>query len=171
MQKIYKCLYCGREFQDKIPHKCNTGYRKHHLKFKNMKSFNVINYNFNSKKFEYYDVIPYLVNAYKELVKRHKSNPDDDYWKIPETFEEFKKFVKRESQYQFWSRCEYEIVLGPWPYIAAPNESYDRSKENDLDAWKEHWKKHLDSCDKWDVYDQIMMNLDTVTKILMECVK
>lgn len=171
MQKIYKCLYCGREFQDRIPHKCNNGYRKHHLKFKNMKQFNVINYNFNARKFESYDVIPYLVNAYKEQIKRHKDNPNDDYWKIPETFDEFKTFVKRESQYQFWSRCEYEIILGPWPYVLAPNEGYNKSDENNIDAWKEHWKKHLDSCDKWDVYDQIMMNLDIVTKILMECVK
>ena len=133
-----------------------------------MKQFNVINYNFNARKFEPYDVIPYLVHAYKEQIKRHRDNPNDDYWKIPETFDEFKIFVQRESQYQFWSRCEYEIVLGPWPYISAPNEGYDTSKENDVEAWKEHWKKHLDSCDKWDVYQQIMMNLDLVTETLME---
>ena len=57
MQKIYKCLYCGREFQDKIPHKCNNGYRKHHLKFKKMQQFNVINYDFNAQKFESYEMI------------------------------------------------------------------------------------------------------------------
>lgn len=136
-----------------------------------MKTFNVIHYNPNTQEFEPYDVIPYLVNAYNEQIKRHKINPDDEYWKVPETFEEFKKFVKRESQYQFWSRCEYEIILGPWPYISAPNEGYDNSKENDLDAWKEHWKKHLDSCDKWDVFDQIMMNIDTVTKLVIESIE
>ena len=82
MQKIYKCLYCGREFQDKIPHKCNTGYRKHHLKFKNMKSFNVINYNFNAKEFEPYDVMPYLVSAYKEQVDDHgKDYKENDRFK------------------------------------------------------------------------------------------
>ena len=136
-----------------------------------MKQFNVINYNFNARKFEPYDVIPYLVHAYKEQIKRHRDNPNDDYWKVPETFDEFKIFVQRESQYQFWSRCEYEIVLGPWPYVSAPNEGYDTSKENDVEAWKEHWKKHLDSCDKWDVYQQIMMNLDLVTKTLIECLE
>lgn len=142
MQKIYKCLYCGREFIDKIPHKCSTGYRKHHLTFKNMKQFNVINYNFNAQKFESYDVIPYLINAYKDIVKKHHNNPNDEYWKVPQTFDEFKEFVKKESQYQFWSRCEYEIILVDWPC-----------------------QKHEE---KWDVYDQIMMNLDIVTKLLME---
>ena len=145
MQKIYKCLYCGREFIDKIPHKCNTGYRKHHFNFKNMKAFNVINYNFNAQKFESYDVIPYLINAYKDTVKRHHNNPNDKYWKVPQTFDEFKEFVKKESQYQFWSRCEYEIILVDWPC-----------------------QKHEE---KWDVYDQIMMNLDIVTKLLMESVE
>ena len=110
-----------------------------------MKQFNVINYNFNAQKFESYDVIPYLINAYKARVRRHHNNPNDEYWKVPQTFEEFKEFVKKESQYQFWSRCEYEIILVDWPC-----------------------QKHEE---KWDVYDQIMMNLDIITKLLMESVE
>ena len=135
-----------------------------------MKQFNVIICDFNTKKFKAYNIMPYLINAYHEKVEKHKKYPDDEYWKVPETFEEFKKFVQRESQYQFWSRCEYEIILEPWPYVFAPNEGYDTSRENDVEAWKEHWKKHLDSCDKWDVYDQIMMNLNVITEILMNVV-
>lgn len=107
-----------------------------------MKQFNVINYNFNTQKFEYYDIIPYLVRAYKERVDKHKEFPDDDYWRVPQTFGEFKKFVRSESQYQFWSRCEYEIILVDWPC-----------------------QKHEE---KWDVYDQIIMNLDIITQIVME---
>ena len=145
MQKIYKCSYCGREFQDKIPHKCNNGYRKHHLKFKKMQQFNVINYNFNAQKFESYDVIPYLVNAYNDRVKYHNEFPEEEFWKVPQTFDEFKEFVQRESQYHFWARCEYEIILVDWPC-----------------------QKHKE---KWDVYQQIMMNLDLVTKTLMECLE
>ena len=116
-----------------------------------MQSFNVINYDFNQKEFKPYDVIPYLKRCYEERVELLKKLELKDvepqifekYYKVPETFDEFKKFVKDESQYQFWSRCEYEIILGPWPYVSAPNESYDKSKENDINAWKEHWKKHL----------------------------
>lgn len=127
-----------------------------------MKSFNVINFNFNAKRFEAYDVIPYLVSAYNEQVERNNTALSDfqsakteqeielaksnlQYWKIPKTFDEFKDFIKKESQYQFWSRCEYEIILVDWPCQKIE--------------------------DKWDVYDQIMMNLDTVTEILMKCVE
>lgn len=120
--------------------------------------FNVINYDINAKKFIAYDIMPYLVDAYNERVKRYhelnfkastsKTQKKFDeyksaleYWKIPKTFDEFKEFVKNESQYQFWSRCEYEIILSDWP-----SQSIE---------------------EKWDVYNQIMMNLDIVTEILM----
>ena len=128
---------------------------------KEMKSFNVINYDINAREFVPYDVIPYLVNTYNERVKRYyeinlkastsKTQKEFDsykdlleYWRIPKTFDEFKDFVKKESQYQFWSRCEYEIILVDWPC----------QKDEE----------------KWDVYDQIMMNLDTVTKLVMESI-
>lgn len=123
-----------------------------------MNKFNVIIYDFNGKKFTTYDVLPYLRNAYEERVVRHKellkkikrskkldeSILDDKYNKVPVTFNDFKEFVKSESQYQFWSRCEYEIILSDWPPSNPPIE------------------------EKWDVFDQIMMNHDIVTKLLME---
>lgn len=124
-----------------------------------MKSFNVINFNFNARKFEAYDVIPYLVREYHEQIERYnaakleleEAKTEDeikiaksnlDYWRVPQTFGEFKKFVKDRAQYQFWSRCEYEIILVDWPC--------QKTEE------------------KWDVYDQIMMNLDIITQIVME---
>lgn len=123
-----------------------------------MNKFNVIIYDFNSKKFTTYDVLPYLRKTYEERVVRHKellkkikrskkldeSILDDKYNKVPVTFNDFKEFVKSESQYQFWSRCEYEIILSDWPPSNPPIE------------------------EKWDVFDQIMMNHDIVTKLLME---
>jgi hypothetical protein len=126
-----------------------------------MKQFNVINFNFNAKRFEAYDVIPYFVREYHEQIERYntakleleEAKTDDEikiaklnlhYGKVPVTFDEFKEFVKSRAQYQFWSRCEYEIILVDWPC--------QKTEE------------------KWDIYDQIMMNIDIVTKILMECV-
>lgn len=133
-----------------------------------MKQFNVINYSINKTKFESYDVIPYLVNTYKNVIKKHQEYPDVDYWKVPKTFEEFKEFVKKESLHQFWARCEYEIILSPWPYTLSPSE---RAKgENDVEAWKEHWKKHLKECEKIDIHDQIMMNIDVITALVMDSV-
>ena len=107
-----------------------------------MEQFNVINYNCNAKRFETYDVIPHLVDEYNRLkgdkvMQRH--NP------LPVTFDEFKKFVKDESMYQWWGRCEYEIILVDWP-----SQTID---------------------EKWDIYEQIMMNLDLVTELVMESVK
>lgn len=135
-----------------------------------MEKFNVINFDFNSKRFEQYDVIPYFIREYNNQVKKYNEYPNDKYWNVPKTFNEFKQFIKDKSQYQFWSRCEYEIVLSPWPYILAPNEGYDTSKENDVETWKEHWKKHLESCDKWDIHDQIMMNIDIITELVMKSI-
>ena len=127
-----------------------------------MQSFNVINFDFNAQKFKAYDVIPYFIEAYSERTKKYneveleaskcKSEKEFEqyeamlqYWKVPKTFDEFKSFVKKESQHQFWSRCEYEIVLIDWPCGKVD--------------------------EKWDIYDQIMMNLDIVARIVMESVQ
>lgn len=59
----------------------------------------------------------------------------------PSTLEEFKEFVERKARYQWRARCEYEIILSDWPGM-----------------------RHND---KWDIYHQLMMNIDTVTEILM----
>lgn len=100
-----------------------------------MKTFNVIIYDPNYKKFIPYNVIPYFVQAYEELKGKK-------YKKLPKTFEEFKKFVRDEGMYQFWSRCEYEIILVDWP---------GQKVEKKIDVW-----------------NQIEMNWDLVTKLVME---
>jgi len=121
-----------------------------------MKEFNVINYNINRKEFISYNIIPYLVSCY------------DDTKDKPITFDDFKEFVKKESMYQWWSRCEYEIILSPWPYISSPSERYDKKGENDIKAWKEHWNKHLKECQKIDIHYQVMMNLDVITALVID---
>lgn len=95
-----------------------------------MKSFNVIINDFNKGTFEPYDVIPYLMREYNKA--EHK----------PSTFDEFKDFVDKKAKYQWWARCEYEIILSDWP-----------------------GQRHRS---KVDVYHQVMMNIDVVTEILME---
>lgn len=95
-----------------------------------MEKFNVIIEDINTRKFIPYDVIPYLVDQYKKAKDK------------PSTFLEFKEFIRRESMYQWWSRCEYEIVLQSWP--TGKNE------------------------EKIDVYWQVMMNINIITDILMK---
>lgn len=91
-----------------------------------MNSFNVIIE--DNGKFVPYDIIPYLYDKYKEKSPK------------PKTHEEMVEFVKSNSMYQWWARCEYEIVLQGWPN--------DKIQE------------------KWDVHKQVMMNLDLITRVL-----
>lgn len=98
-----------------------------------MKKFNVLIWDFNNDKLEYYDILPYLRRKYDENSK---------YKKVPKTLEEFKNFVDSESRYQFWARCEYEMICHGWPV-----------KQKDY---------------KLDVYEQIMMNIDIIAEILYD---
>ena len=107
------------------------------------RKFYVLTWDFNRDKIEHYDVLPYLRNRLEERIEKNKKD-EDEYFKVPKSFDEFKKFVEDESLYQFWSRCEYEIILKDWPC--------GKTEE------------------KWDIYDQIMMNLDIITNLLMETV-
>lgn len=117
------------------------------------KKFNVMIWDFNHDGLEHYDVMPYLRKCYKERVKSHRKyakrkdyDPNNEYYKIPETLDDFKDFIEQESMYQFWARCEYELICHGWPV-----------QKNEL---------------KLDVHDQIMMNLDIVAEILFnECKK
>lgn len=103
------------------------------------KSFYVLTWDFNKDMIERYDVLPYLRNRLEDRIEKAKE--DDDYsLKPPTTFEEFKQFVGNESMYQFWSRCEYEMIIHGWPV---------------------HKKDY-----KIDVHEQIMMNLDIIAELL-----
>lgn len=94
--------------------------------------YNVIIYNINKKVFEPYNIIPYLVEQYNNLKEP------------PTTFDAIKQFIKKESMYMWWARCEYEIVLTSWP--------------------------NKDVEEKWDIYKQIDMNIDLITKLFMDYV-
>lgn len=95
-----------------------------------MKSFNVIIHDFNGKTFVPYDIMSYLIKEYNELETK------------PSTNKELRDFVEQKALYQWWSRCEYEIILVDWP-----NKSI---------------------AEKWDVYRQVMMNIDVIMDILIE---
>ena len=92
--------------------------------------FNVIIQDFNSKEFVSYDIFPYLTHEYKILKNK------------PSTYEDFKEFIKAKSMYQWWSRCEYEIILTGWP--------------------------NTDFHKKIDIYWQIMMNIDVITELFIK---
>lgn len=97
-----------------------------------MNEFNAIVYDINRKKFVSYDIMPYLRDSYQNLKKIDR----------PKTYDEIKKFVDSELMYQFWSRCEYEIIVSDWPPSGVE--------------------------EKIDVYWQCKMNLDLITRLLIE---
>ena len=63
----------------------------------------------------------------------------------PVEIKDIKEFIKNVSLQQYWGRCEWEIIITDWPC------------------------QKLET--KWDVHQQIMMNIDAVTKIFMENLK
>ena len=88
--------------------------------------FNVIVYNFNTKKFVPYNIFTYLEREFKKSSLKDMSK------------ESLMSWILDKSQYMFWSRCEYEVILSPWP----PNENVSR---------------------KIDVFEQIEMNIEVIT--------
>jgi hypothetical protein len=100
--------------------------------------FNVLEYNWNTMKPSYYNVIPYFKNNWNNK----KSNFEQVKVKDKK---DLKEWIERASQYQYWARCEYEFLMGPWPY-----------KEDTI----------INDLKKIDVHEQIMMNIDILTDLL-----
>lgn len=135
------------------------------------KKFNVLLRDFNKKKPTFYDVLPYFRREWEE----RPYNWDSDYKDVPvKTKEELKKWIKSRSQYQFWSRCEYEFLIAKWPFggwqLTEDMEKFIATNPN----LKDH-KTNIDMCniitkdmDIIDVHEQIMMNIDIVTDILYD---
>ncbi len=86
-------------------------------------------------KFVPYNIMDYLIRVYMDKKKTDR----------PTEYDGYKDFIKKESMYQWWARCEYEILLLDWPC----------QKKSE----------------KWDVYKQILMNLDLITRIFIENIK
>ena len=116
-----------------------------------MKQFNVLIE--DNGRFIPYDIMPYLKRSFIELLKRINEYGEGDYWKYPKTYDEIKEWVKESLQYQYGARCEYEIILSPWP-------SY--TNENGEEIIKD------DKCRKIDIYDQCMMNIDLIVRLFIE---
>lgn len=108
-----------------------------------MEKFNVLIWDFNRDELVHYDVLPYLRDRYEDRKKRFEmAGKDNELWKVPKTLDEFKEFIIGESRYQFWARCQYEMICHGWPV-----------RKNDH---------------KLDVHEQIMMNLDVIAKIMCD---
>lgn len=101
---------------------------------KSQNQFNVLNWDINKNQLETYDVLPYFRREYEKCKKEEKLV----------TVDEWKKFIESNGRYRYWSRCEYEIIISPWP-----------PQKKDVSV-------------KIDVWQQIKNNLDLIVKLLME---
>ena len=133
------------------------------------KEFKVLLMDFNRKKYEAYDVLPYFRNIWRG----HRFNWDKDYNKIPvKTKEQLKEWIIDWARYQFWARCEYEFLMASWPFgsHSMTEEMKEFLKTNpDIDNYDDD----LRFCNiiirdmvKLDVYEQLMMNIDILVDIL-----
>lgn len=84
-------------------------------------------------RYEPYDILPYLSREWGNLKPREKEAAKENLG----------AWVKKELQYQYWGRCEYEFLLLPWP----PGRSEPT---------------------KVDIYWQALHNLELITKLFSE---
>ena len=102
-----------------------------------MKAFNVIWWDFNKKEPEAYDMMPFLLDEYERKPRKYKPKITD---RAAVT-----QFVRQYALYQWWGRCQYEIIISNWPTQVLSV--------------------------KWDIHKQIIMNLDIIVDILIENIK
>lgn len=103
-----------------------------------MIEYRVITWDFSTDRVEHYDIMPYLYRRLEEKRKKRQITLKDL------TLERLKEFIDSESRYQFWARCQYEVILSSWPP-------------------RENGRRH-----KMDVYEQIHMNLDNIAKLMYD---
>lgn len=139
---------------------------------KPLKKFNVLT--FSNGKIREYDILPYFRDAWK--YKYNKTDKEKiKAAKYPTKRKQlFKEWVRVKSRYVFWARCEWEMLIGSWPY--GSKNINDQMKEfmsesRDLDSYND--SVALDNIitsdmEKIDVHRQIEMNIDIITDILFQ---
>lgn len=113
--------------------------------------YKVLMWDVNANTIKWYNILSYIKECWDEKTvesirqyrnaKRRKDPGDLSIYCMPNTFEGIKAFILKECQYQFWSRCQYEIMVDGFPESNKP--------------------------EKIDVYDQIEANIDVITTIFI----
>ena len=128
------------------------------------KQFNVLIYKMG--KIEYYDVLKYFYDCWisKRAYDRERRS------KV-KTKNDLKKWVESRASYMYRARCEYEFLIANWPFGC--KQMYDDLKVFLPTYNVGDWDQDIKFCniitrsmEKIDVYEQIMMNIDTIVDIL-----
>lgn len=135
--------------------------------------FNVLLMDINKNSVIAYDVLPYFRREWK-------ASPyvwGDKYEKIEvKDKETLKQWVENKSRSQFWAQCEYEILIGKWPFGSyRMNEEIMEYLNNNPNFDMKNYENNIDfkniiirDMSKIDVHEQIMMNIDIITDILIK---
>lgn len=137
------------------------------MKKERIKEFNVIEYNWATRKVQPYNVLPY----FRDTWKHRKRNFDKEQVKDKDTL---KEWVIRASQYTFWARCEYECLVAAWPF--GSKQMNDKLKNFltpsfNIDDYKQNidfYNIIMSDMGKIDIHSQIMMNIDIIVDILYD---
>jgi hypothetical protein len=137
------------------------------MKKEKINEFNVLEYDWNGRKVRPYNVLPYFRDAWKDKKFNFEKEKVVDRASL-------KEWIIRASQYTFWARCEYECLIGPWPF--GSKRLSDKLKElltPDFDV--SNHSQNIDLCnaitsdmEKIDIHSQILMNIDIITNILFD---
>ena len=127
--------------------------------------FNVLWLNFSTKKVEYYDVLPYFRDCWKD--KCYK-----DEVKAIKSFDQLKEWIIGKSRYMYWARCQYEFLIASWPFGGKRLKDDMKlllTPEFNIDDYNQCLKFEntiIKDMNKIDIHYQIMMNIDIVVNLL-----
>ena len=135
-----------------------------------LKKFNVLT--FSNGKIRTYDVLPYFRDSWKEKYNKEEKEKIKTAKYKTKRMQLFKEWVIGRSKYMFWARCEWEMLIGSWPYGSKNIDDQMKvfmSKERDLDRYNDRidFDNIITSdMEKIDVHRQIEMNIDITVDIL-----
>ena len=139
---------------------------------KQLKKFKVLT--FSNGKIREYDILPYFRDSWKEKYNKEEKEKIKTAKYQAKRKALFKQWVRGRSLYMFWARCEWEMLIGSWPY--GSKNINDQMKEfmsegRNLDDY--HNSIVLDNIitsdmEKIDVHRQIEMNLNLIVDILYD---
>lgn len=137
-----------------------------------LKKFNVLT--FSNSKIREYDVLPYFRDSWKEKYNKEEKEKIKAAKYKAKRMQLFKEWVIGRSKYMFWARCEWEMLIGSWPY--GSKRINDQMKEfmsegRNLDDYNDSIV--LDNIittdmEKIDVHRQIEMNIGIIVDILYQ---
>lgn len=137
---------------------------------KALKKFKVLT--FSNGKIREYDILPYFRDSWKEKYNKEEKEKIKAARYDAKRRQLFKEWVLGRSRYMFWARCEWEMLIGSWPYGSKNIDDQMKKfmlKNPDLDRYNDRidFDNIITSdMEKIDVHRQIEMNLNIIADIL-----